>query len=106
MWNVGARHPTTAFAPGLRHQTINVGTQAPEIAIGELAQIVIRTVGRQLTVAALPATQGSPPRRAPDMAMARELTGFTPTVDLANGLRRTYEWYRERVFEGAGISAR
>jgi hypothetical protein len=26
-------------------------------------------------------------------------------VSLPDGVRRTYEWYRDRVFEGGGISA-
>lgn len=94
-----------AIEPACEGQTLNAGVQEPEISIGDLAEIVIETVGRDLTVAPLPATAGSPVRRAPDLSRAFELTGYRPSVDVREGVRRTYEWYRERVFEGSGVSA-
>jgi UDP-glucose 4-epimerase len=86
-------------------QTLNVGAERPEISIQELAEIVVETVGRDLDIRALPATPGSPPRRAPDMTRTVGLTGHAPAVSVADGVRRTFDWYRERVFEGGGLSA-
>lgn len=86
--------------------TYNVGVQSPEVSIGELAQLLVDLVGRKLTIVAGETTPGSPPRRCPDMARTIGATGHQPAVSLAEGVARTYDWYREQVFEGGGISAR
>lgn len=74
--------------------TLNIGVEDPEVSIGELAELVIATVGKALTVVPRPPTPGSPVRRCPDMSMTTTLTGFKAAVDLETGVRRTYDWYR------------
>ena len=80
-------------------QTLNVGTQGPEVTVGALAQLIARVVGKDLEIVPLPATSGSPARRCPDMTKTFELTGYAPRVDLEEGIRRTYEAYRAGVFD-------
>ena len=94
-------------ADSLRCQgvTLNVGSNDREVTIGELAHLVLEVVGRHLQLEAMPETPGSPARRAPDMALARELTAFASRTDLREGLTRTYEWYRANVFEGSGVTS-
>ena len=75
-------------------EVLNVGAEAPEVRIGELAAKVAGTVGKHLQVTPLPATPGSPERRCPDTAKVRRLTGVSPEVSLDEGLRRTYAWYQ------------
>ena len=87
-------------------QVLNVGNQTPEMAIGDLADLVLRIVGRKLHVVARPATPGSPARRCPDMAKTTGLTGYAPRVSLEDGIARTFRWYVDNVFSGAGVSAR
>jgi UDP-glucose 4-epimerase len=82
-----------------RDEVLNVGAQAPEHRIEELAHIVIETVGKDLTIAPGPETQGSPSRRAPDMTRMFERTGYAAAVGLAEGVRRAYDWYRANVFD-------
>jgi nucleoside-diphosphate-sugar epimerase len=96
----------TAESPDCVDEQLNVGREGPEVEIGELARLVVEVVGRDLEIVALPATAGSPPRRAPDMTKTTRLAGYAAQVDLADGVRRTYDWYREKVFGGAGVSAR
>lgn len=87
-------------------EQLNIGCEAPEILIGDLARQVLETVGRGDTqIAPRPAIPGSPLRRAPSMTKTIELTGVRPEVELKEGLRRTWEWYRSAVFERQGISA-
>jgi nucleoside-diphosphate-sugar epimerase len=86
--------------------TYNVGVQSPEVTIGELAQLLVDLVGRELTIVAGETTPGSPPRRCPDMTRTIGATGHKPAVSLSEGVARTYDWYRDQVFEGGGISAR
>ena len=91
------RAATTASCAG---EVLNVGNQSPEVTIGDLAEVVLRTVGKRLTIDPKPATPGSPTRRCPDMSRMAELTGYRARVSLEEGVRRTYAWYRPMVFEG------
>jgi nucleoside-diphosphate-sugar epimerase len=86
-------------------ETLNLGTEAPEVSIGELAQKVIDCVGRRLSIVAKPATPGSPARRCPDMTKTAELTGYRSRVSLDEGIARTFDWYRQNVFDGTAQSA-
>lgn len=87
-------------------EVLNVGNQAPEISMGDLADLVLRIVGRRLRVVPRPPTPGSPTRRCPDMSKTTEFTGCVPQVGLEDGIARTFRWYADNVFTGAGISAR
>lgn len=86
--------------------TFNVGVEAPEVTIGELAELLCGVVGRELRLVAGETTAGSPPRRCPDMSRTIAATGHEPRVSLSDGVTRTYEWYRDTVFDGDGVSAR
>ena len=85
-----------AEAEAAEGATVNVGTETPEIAIGALAEAVIALLDKDLTIKPLPPTTGSPSRRAPDMGLCATLTGYRSTVELKEGLRRTWDWYSER----------
>lgn len=91
--------------PGQGH-VVNLGRQSPEVTIGQLAAIVVDVVGKPLTLTALSPTPGSPPRRCPDTEFLQSLTGHLPAVDLEEGVRRTFDWYRDHVFLGTDESAR
>lgn len=92
-------------SPATVGMTLNIGNSTPEVEIGELARTIINVVGRQLTITPAPETPGSPARRCPDVSLLTALTGVTGTVSLEEGVRRTFEWYRDNVFSGTGISA-
>ena len=79
-------------------ETLNIGADGPEIAIGELARRILLTVGKSLEIVPRPAPAGSPARRCPDMSKTRRLTGVDAQVPLDEGLARTYVWYRDRGF--------
>lgn len=98
-----ARAAITAACEG---EVLNVGAEAPEVRIGELAQIVLRVVGRDLEVAPGPETPGSPPRRVPDMTKTTRLTDYRAQVELEDGVGRTYDWYRARGFARDGSLVR
>jgi nucleoside-diphosphate-sugar epimerase len=86
--------------------TFNVGVQSPEMTIGGLAELLLGVVGRDLRIVEGETTPGSPPRRCPDMTHTIGVTGHEPAVSLTEGVTRTYDWYRERVFDGGQISAK
>ena len=87
-------------------KTLNVGTGSPEISIRELVQSCINLTDKKLTMEFLPATPGSPLRRAPDMTLTNELLSFGSQVGLKAGLEKTWNWYRENIFNGDEITAK
>ena len=90
---------------GCRDETLNLGRQEPEVTIGELARLVLAALNQEMVIKPLPATSGSPARRAPDMTKTTALTGFSAGIGLERGLELTYAWYRSRVFDAAGPTA-
>ena len=88
-----------ASSPSCRDATLNLGVDRPEVSIGDLARLIVGTVGKPLEIVGLPATAGSPARRCPDTSRMTALIGYTAQVELATGVRRTYDWYYRRVFD-------
>jgi nucleoside-diphosphate-sugar epimerase len=88
-----------ASSPACSGETLNIGVAEPEVAIGELARLIVHTVGKPIEIVPLPPTPGSPARRRPDMTKTLALTGYRPQVELPSGVRRTYDWYQAHVFE-------
>jgi nucleoside-diphosphate-sugar epimerase len=86
-------------------RAFNVGRQGPEPTMRELAAMIVDIAGGDLEITDGPVTPGSPGRRCPDMTRTLEVTGYSPRVTLAEGLRRTFEWYRRNVFGEGGVSA-
>ena len=75
---------------------INLGNPG-EFTMLELAEEVIRQVGGASRVVFRPLPQDDPRQRQPDIARARELLGFSPRVDLREGLGRTIDDFRRRL---------
>ncbi|OBB75582.1 NAD-dependent dehydratase [Mycolicibacterium monacense] len=69
-----------------------------EVTIRDLAERVAKHVGVDLDILTSEGVVGGTPRRCPDITKMRRL-GFEPSVGLDEGLRRTVDWYRERVNE-------
>jgi dTDP-glucose 4,6-dehydratase len=73
---------------------INVGSDA-EIAISDLAALVLELTGSDSALDYLPLPQDDPVRRRPDLARARELLHWQPLVDIDEGIIRTIRWFTD-----------
>ncbi len=73
---------------------VNLGNPG-EFTVRELAKLVIEMTGSDSDVVVRPLPTDDPGRRRPDVAAAKQLLGWEPTVDLEEGLARTIEWYRK-----------
>lgn len=75
------------------HMPVNLGNPT-ELSLAELAKTVVQLTGSKsgIVYAALPIDD--PKVRRPDIARARELLGWEPTVPLAEGLARVVEFER------------
>ena len=87
-------------------QTLNLGTEEPEVTICEVVQTCIAVTGKALRINPLPSMPGSPARRAPNMHLTKDLLGYVSKINLGDGIAKTWDWYREHVFESCGPSAR
>ena len=94
-----------AFSEACQGTTLNLGAQTPEVSIRELVQMCVEVSGKTLTLNELPSTPGSPERRAPDMRATAKLLDYEAKVDLRDGVSRTWNWYRDNVFETDGLTA-
>jgi UDP-glucose 4-epimerase len=85
-------------ADAARRQVLNLGAEAPEVTMQELAELVIEIVGKRLRIVPKPATPGSPSRRLPDMTRTRGIADYSAQTSLQDGIRSTYEWYKLHEF--------
>ncbi|HZW21470.1 UDP-glucuronic acid decarboxylase family protein [Noviherbaspirillum sp.] len=74
---------------------VNLGNPG-EFTMLELAQRVIAMCKSRSTIVFRPLPGDDPSRRRPDIALARSALGWEPRVDLAAGLARTIEDFRQR----------
>ena len=73
---------------------VNIGNPS-ECTIRELAESVVRLVGNsESKLIAKPLPADDPKQRCPDISLAKEKLGWTPTVSLEEGLRKTIDWFR------------
>jgi GDP-L-fucose synthase len=80
---------------------INIGS-GEERSIAEVAELVASTVGYQGRIVFDPSMPDGTPRKILDSSVVRAL-GWRPKVSLAEGLRRTWEWYVHARPKSAGI---
>lgn len=85
-------------------QPVNVGNPA-EITIKEFAEEIIKLTGTTQKVVQKPLPMDDPKQRQPDITRAREILGWEPKVTREEGLKITYDYFRnlpkERLWEEA-----
>jgi len=75
---------------------VNVGNPS-EITIREFAEEICKLTGVELKVEYQPLPKDDPQMRQPDITKAREILGWEPQVDRAEGLKRTLEYFKEKI---------
>ncbi len=73
-------------------QAVNVATEERH-TVREAAELVLRTTGHRARIRTRPDMPTGPMYRSADAGLARKLLGYTARVGLAEGVRRTAEWY-------------
>lgn len=87
-------------------EAFNIGNESPEVSIMEVAQDILKITGKNLMINAKPATPGSPVRRCPSMKKTKGCITYNESVDLVEGIQRTYDWYKKYIFDGEEVSAK
>jgi nucleoside-diphosphate-sugar epimerase len=83
-------------------KTVNIGKQDYEITMYDLAGLILKIVGKGNSITSMQEADGSPVRRCPDMSLTSEMIGYKAKMSIEDGIKRTYGWYRENVFESGG----
>ena len=72
---------------------VNIGNPA-EITIKEFGEEIIKLTGTSQKLIYKPLPQDDPRQRQPDITKAKKLLNWEPKVNRAEGLKRTYEYFK------------
>ncbi len=81
-----------------RHEPVNLGNP-DEFSISELVACLSEVTGRELRTQQAPLPKDDPRQRCPDISRARERLGWSPQVDLRDGLRETIKYFEKVLAE-------
>ena len=87
--------------PGEVTGPINLGNPS-EFTIAELAQKVIDLTGSKSKIVQEPLPVDDPVQRRPDIAMAKNILGWTPRIGLEEGLKKTIAYFDALLSESDG----
>jgi len=74
-------------------QPVNIGNP-DEISLKDFAEEIIKLTGTEQKIVYKPLPTDDPKQRQPDITRAREILGWQPTVNRAEGLKITYEYFK------------
>nr|WKN38213.1 SDR family oxidoreductase [Tunicatimonas sp. TK19036] len=75
---------------------VNIGNP-DEISIKDFAEEIIKLTGTDQKIVYKPLPKDDPMQRQPDISKAKEILGWEPTVSRADGLKVTYQYFKEQV---------
>lgn len=89
----------TMWEKGEKIGVFHIGSME-EVEIRRLVETIGACLDVDLRIATSPAMEGGTPRRCPDIRKMMAL-GYKPRVPLAEGVRRTVDWYRSNLGQQA-----
>jgi len=78
------------------HMPVNIGNPS-EFTMNQLAAEIGKTIGTEIKVKYLSLPQDDPKQRQPNIERAKNLLGWSPTVPLAEGLKRTVAYFADKI---------
>lgn len=75
------------------HLPVNIGNPS-EITIKEFGEEILKLTGAHQKLISLPLPADDPKQRKPDITKAKEILGWEPKVNRAEGLKITYEYFK------------
>ena len=78
-------------------QILNIGNQSQEISIINLVKKIAKIINKNIKIKPISDTTGSTARRCPDVSKIIKMISYTPKVNLDNGIKKTYDWYKYKL---------
>lgn len=78
------------------HKPVNIGNPA-EITLLQFAEEVVKLTGTKSKIVFEPLPQDDPKQRQPNITKAKTILGWEPKVDRAEGLKKTYEYFKQHI---------
>lgn len=78
------------------HLPVNLGNPV-EMTVMEFARKILALTGSSSAIVHRPLPQDDPQVRQPDISRARKILGWEPRVPLDEGIKKTIEYFRERL---------
>ncbi len=75
------------------HLPVNIGNPN-EISLKDFAEEVLKLTGSSVKITYKPLPTDDPKQRKPDITKAKEILGWQPKVDRAEGLKITYDYFK------------
>jgi dTDP-glucose 4,6-dehydratase len=75
------------------HLPVNIGNPN-EISLKEFAEEILRMTGNKVKIVYRSLPEDDPKQRQPDITKAKKLLGWEPKVSRADGLKKTYDYFR------------
>ncbi len=75
---------------------VNLGNPK-EYKIIEIARLIKKLCGSNSPFTFQPLPEDDPKRRKPDISRAKEILNWEPETELADGLKKTIDWFRNRI---------
>jgi UDP-glucuronate 4-epimerase len=83
-----------SLSPVAPWRVVNIGNSRP-VSLMDLIRAIERSTGRQATLNLMPMQAGDVPETWADATLLHRLTGFRPNTDIAEGVARFVDWYRD-----------
>jgi UDP-glucuronate decarboxylase len=87
------------LTPGIDGEVFNIGNPK-EMSINELAGLILNTTHSKSKIVlesqANYNLKDDPKRRCPDISKANKMFGYSPKIDIEDGLKRVAEWMRSK----------
>ena len=80
-----------------KNEIFNLGNDKEEYKILDLVKLLSDVSGKIIEPIHVDKPEGSTPRRIPDISKARKMLGYEPKVKLMEGLKLTFDWYKNKI---------
>ena len=77
---------------------VNLGNPH-EFEVLELAEKVTKITGSSSKIIFKPLPQDDPIQRKPDITLAKSKLGWQPKIELNEGLEKTVDYFRKKIFD-------
>ena len=91
-----AIHWTVKGAPSGRYEIFNLG-ESRTVSLKGLVLLLEKTTGKKARLKKMPEQPGDVRQTYADISKARNILGYSPSMDLEKGLRIFMDWYRKNT---------